>query len=155
MKEYKIGFTAGTYDMFHAGHLNLLKNAKKYCDYLIVGVNAQSLVESYKHKTPLINENDRLDIVKAIKYVDEAHLMYTLDKVEAYKKYKFDVVFIGSDYKGSERYIKAEKQLNEIGVDLHFIDYTQRVSSTILANKIIDSDLNRKYFGLKEETDEQ
>lgn len=150
MKKYKIGYTAGTYDMFHAGHLNLLKNAKQYCDYLIVGVNSQKLVQSYKNKTPLISENDRLDIVSAIKYVDEAHLMYTLDKVEAYKLYNFDVVFIGSDYKGSKRYIQAEKQLNKLGVDLHFIDYTKRISSTILANKIIDSELNRNYFGLKE-----
>lgn len=91
MIKYKVGFTAGTFDMFHVGHLNLLQEAKKECDYLIVGVNKDELVRQYKHKAPLIDETQRVDIVKSIKYVDEAHLMDSLDKSEAWSKYNFDL----------------------------------------------------------------
>lgn len=150
MKKYQVGFTAGTYDMFHVGHLNLLKKAKEQCEKLIVGVNADQLVETYKNKTPLIEEQDRLSIVSAIQYVDEVHLMHNLDKIDALQKYDFDVVFIGSDYMGSERYKRVEKELNNRDVSLEFVDYTSHVSSTILSKKIINSELNRKYFNLGE-----
>lgn len=150
MKKYKIGFTAGTYDMFHVGHLNLLKNAKEQCEKLIVGVNSDSLVQTYKSKTPLINEYDRKQIVSAIRYVDEVHIMNTLDKIVALDMFNFDVVFIGSDYVGSERYIKVEKELAARNIALEFIDYTERVSSTILSERIIKNELNRNYYHLQE-----
>ncbi|MGM0123411.1 glycerol-3-phosphate cytidylyltransferase [Enterococcus sp. AZ194] len=148
MKKYDVGFTAGTYDMFHVGHLHLLKSAKMMCNKLIVGINEDALVENYKNKTPLISENDRLEIVSAIKYVDEVHLMNNLDKIDAYDKFKFDVVFIGSDYKNSQRYKDAKEALTKKGVSLEFLQYTEHVSSTILSKKIIDSELNRKYHKL-------
>ena len=85
----KIGFIQGTFDMFHIGHLNLIKKAKKQCDYLIVTVNTDSFVNEMKNKTPIIPENERLEIIKAIKYVDEAYLIENRNKLEAYKKYKF------------------------------------------------------------------
>lgn len=144
----KIGFTAGTYDMFHVGHLNLLKRAKQHCDKLIVGVNKASLVESYKGKSPLIAEEQRLEIVQAIRYVDEAYLMDSLDKMVAYERFKFNTVFIGSDYKGSERYKKEEVRLAEVGVTIEYLDYTSEISSTILSERIINNELNRKYYKL-------
>lgn len=86
MKKYKIGYTQGVYDMFHIGHLNLLNNAKKYCDYLIVGINSDELVEKYKNKIPVISENERQIIVNNIKSVDQAIVVDTLDKEEILKK---------------------------------------------------------------------
>lgn len=140
MKKYKKGFTAGTFDLFHIGHLNLINKAKEFCDFLIVGVNDDRLVESYKHKTPMICIDDRLEIVSNLKAVDYAEVMYNLDKVDAYKKFKFDVVFIGDDWKGSSRWNETEKSLKEYGVDVIYIPYTAKISSTKIRNKIIEKE---------------
>lgn len=146
MKKYRVGFTAGTYDMFHVGHLNLIQQAKSLCDYLIVGVNEDKLVQSYKNKCPLIFEDERLQIVSALKPVDEAHLMDNLDKIDAWKKFKFDAVFIGSDYEGSERYKIESKRLAKVGAEVCFVPYFKGISSTILANRIIDNEMNANFF---------
>ncbi len=132
MKKYHIGYTQGVYDMFHVGHLNILEKAKEQCDILVVGVNTDSLVESYKHKMPVINESNRKRIVESLKVVDEVILTETLDKVQIHKQIKFDAVFIGDDWKGSARWEKAKKNLAEVGVDVVFLPYTKDVSSTIL-----------------------
>ena len=139
MKQYKVGYTQGVYDMFHIGHLNLLNNAKQYCDYLIVGVNSDRLVEKYKRKTPVISQEDRRLIVENIKAVDEAIIAMTLDKYDMMEKIGFDVIFIGDDWKGSERWNETEKTLKKYGVDVVYIPYTQCVSSTILRPKHKDS----------------
>lgn len=127
---YIIGYTQGVYDMFHVGHLNLLNNAKKYCDYLMVGVNADELVRAYKQKIPVINEADRLAIVDNIRAVDECFLVHTLNKVDIYHQHPFDVIFIGSDWKGSVRWQQTEKDMKELGVGFIYLPYTQGVSST-------------------------
>lgn len=132
MKKYKIGYTQGVYDMFHIGHLNLINNAKKYCDYLIVGVNADDLVQSYKNKTPVINENDRLKIVENLKSVDKAIIAHTLDKKISHDQLGFDVIFIGSDWKGNPRWEKTKKEMEDIGVDLIFLPHTDGICSTDL-----------------------
>lgn len=132
MKRYKIGYTQGVYDMFHIGHLNIINNAKQYCDYLIVGVNSDELVKKYKNKTPVICEGNRRLIVENIKSVDEAIIATTLDKYEMLEKLKFDAIFIGDDWKGSERWKKTETVLKEYGVDVVYIPYTQDISSTVL-----------------------
>ena len=92
MKKYKIGYTQGVYDMFHVGHLNLINNAKKLCDYLIVGVNSDSLVQKYKSKYPVVSENDRKLIVENLKSVDEVIIVDTLDKCKILENKKFDVI---------------------------------------------------------------
>ena len=142
MKKYKIGFTQGTYDMFHIGHLNLINHAKEYCDYLIVGVNADDLVQNYKHKTPVINEKERQTIVANLKAVDECVITITLDKVEVWKKYHFDVVFIGDDWKGNSRWAQTEKELKPYGAEVVYLPHTDGISSTMLRsveeNKIND-----------------
>lgn len=136
MKKYKIGYTQGTFDLFHVGHLNLLCSAKNQCEYLIVGVNSNELVTKYKNKEPTINEIDRLKIVEAIKFVDEAFIVGTLDKLEIYKKIDFDVVFIGDDWKGSDRWNNDERLLAEVGVKVEYIPYTKNVSTTFIRRKI-------------------
>ena len=132
MKKYKIGYTQGVYDMFHIGHLNLLNNAKKYCDKLVVGVNADELVKSYKNKTPVINQSDRQDIVSNIKAVDDCIITYTLDKLEMLDKVHFEAIFIGNDWENHPRWIKTKEELAQYGVDVVFLPYTQDISSTML-----------------------
>ena len=132
MGKYKIGYTQGVYDMFHIGHLNLLNRAKAYCDYLIVGVNSDDLVQEYKHKSPVISEQDRRLIVENIKAVDQAVIVHTLDKLEIWKEYHFDAIFIGSDWKGNPRWEQTGKDLALVGSTLVYLPYTEGVSSTIL-----------------------
>lgn len=136
MKKYKIGYTQGTFDMFHIGHLNLLKHAQELCDYLIVGVNSDNLVQSYKSKTPVINEVERAEIVRNIKGVSECAVVTTLDKMDAYERFHFDVIFIGDDWKGNSRWIQTEDEMKEIGVDLVFLPHTDGVSSSALTKVI-------------------
>lgn len=131
-KKMRIGYTQGCFDMFHVGHLNLLVRAKEQCDYLIVGVNSDELMESYKHKAPVICQENRKRIVENIKAVDEAHIVDTLDKLEILKDIPFDAIFIGDDWKGSQRWTDTKERLNARGVEVVFLPYTQNVSSTQL-----------------------
>ncbi|MBO6304045.1 MAG: adenylyltransferase/cytidyltransferase family protein [Selenomonadaceae bacterium] len=132
MKRYRIGYTQGVYDMFHIGHLNLIKHAKERCEKLIVGVNTDNLVEKYKSRKTVIPENERVEIVRNLKDVDEALLVDTLDKLALYEMLSFDAVFIGSDWKGNARWENTEKVLSTQGVDVVYLPYTPNVSSTIL-----------------------
>lgn len=132
MKKYKIGYTQGVFDMFHVGHLNLLLNAKEHCERLIVGVNADELVHSYKNKIPVVNEEDRRNIVENIKPVDECIIARTLDKIKMHELIKFDVIFIGSDWKGNPRWLETEKQLAEVGTEVFYLPYTDGICSTDL-----------------------
>lgn len=136
MKKYKIGFTDGVYDLFHVGHLNMIRTAKEYCDYLIVGVHSDEIVNSYKQHYPVINEHDRREIVESIKYVDKCVINSTRDKMELFKLHKFDVVFIGDDWKGTDRWNKIEKDLNAVGVDVIYVPYTKGISSTKIRGEI-------------------
>ena len=132
MKKYKIGYSQGVYDMFHIGHLNLLNHAKEYCDYLIVGVNADELVESYKHKTPVIPQEERREIVANIKAVDECVIATTLDKMKSWEELHYDAIFIGDDWKGNPRWEQTRIDMAKVGVDVVFLPHTEGVSSTML-----------------------
>lgn len=136
MKKYKIGYTDGVYDLFHVGHLNMIMEAKKHCDFLIVGVHSDKIVNEYKNRETIINEKDRAIIVGAIKHVDKVVINNTRDKLELWKLYHFDVVFIGDDWKGTERWNKFEVELSKIGVDVVYIPYTKGISTTKIRNKI-------------------
>lgn len=138
MKEIIVGYTTGVFDMFHIGHLNLLKNAKAHCDFLIVGVSTDEVVESYKNHLPIIPFKERFEIVSAIKYVDKVVPQISMDKMEAYKKLKFDVLFHGSDWKGSDMYNKIIEDFSKIGVDVVFLPHTEGTSSTMLREKLLD-----------------
>ncbi len=135
-KKYKIGYTTGVYDLFHIGHLNIIKRAKEQCDYLIVGVSTDELVESYKHKTPTIPFEERIAIVEALKYVDMAVPQTSMNKMEAWEKYHFDAVFHGDDWKGSDMYNEMEKRFATVGVDMVFLPHTAGISSTEISKKL-------------------
>lgn len=132
MKKYKIGYTQGVYDMFHIGHLNLLNHAKEYCDYLIVGVNSDELVQCYKNKKPVINQEDRAEIVRNIKAVDQCVIAHTLDKIQSLKELGYEAIFIGDDWKGSSRWEETEKELAKYDVDVVYLPHTNGISSTML-----------------------
>ena len=138
MAKYKIGYTQGVFDMFHVGHLNLLINAKEQCDFLIVGVNSDALVSSYKNRIPIINENDRMKIVGNIKCVDKVILADTLDKNRFLKELGFDVIFIGNDWKGNERWNKTVEEMKASGVDVVFLPHTDGVNSAMLRDQVSD-----------------
>ena len=135
MSKYKIGYTTGVFDMFHIGHLNILRRAKEQCDYLIVGVSTDELVMDYKNKCPIIPFEQRIEIVSAIKYVDKVVPQISMDKLAAYDELKFNAVFHGDDWKNSKMYDELEKAFNELGVDMVFLPHTDGISSTILAEK--------------------
>lgn len=134
-KKYKIGYTTGVFDMFHVGHLNILKKAKEMCDYLIVGVSTDQTVENYKHKTPIIKFEERCAIVEAIRYVDKVVPQTSMNKMEAYKELKFDALFHGNDWQGSNMYNQIVKEFSEIGVDVVFLPHTDGISSTLIREK--------------------
>lgn len=136
MKKYKIGYTTGVFDMFHIGHLNILKRAKEQCDYLIVGVSTDEVVETYKHKRPVIPFEERIAIVEAIRYVDKVVPQISMDKMEAYNALKFDALFHGSDWKGSDMYEKIVADFEKVGVDVVFLPHTDGISSTIIREKV-------------------
>lgn len=139
MKKYKVGYTAGVFDLFHVGHLNLLERCKQMCDYLIVGVCDDDYVKNIKHKEPVFKEDERVRILNALKCVDRAELVnfeITDDKMFALKKFHFDVLFSGDDWKGSERYNKTEADFSKVGVSIEYLPYTKGISSTDIKKKI-------------------
>ena len=127
----KVGYTTGVYDLFHIGHLNLLRKAKAQCDYLIVGVSTDELV-SYKHKQAVIPFEERKEIVAAIKYVDEVVTQENMNKMEAWEKYHFDVMFVGDDWKGTDKWNKIEADLQAVGAQVVYFPYTKGTSSTLI-----------------------
>ena len=134
-KKYKVGYTTGVFDMFHIGHLNILKRAKEMCEYLIVGVSTDEVVETYKHRLPVISFEERVAIVEAIRYVDKVVPQTSMNKMDAYKELKFDALFHGSDWKGSAMYEKIISDFSEVGVDVVFLPHTDGISSTIIREK--------------------
>ena len=131
-KKYKVGYTTGVFDLFHIGHLNILKKSKELCEYLIVGVSTDELVMEYKNKKPVIPFNERESIVEAIEYVDKVVPQKNRDKISAYNEHKFDVMFVGDDWKGNSLFIEVEKYLNNNGAFVEYFPYTKQTSSTLL-----------------------
>lgn len=133
-----VGYTTGVYDMFHIGHLNVIKHAKEQCDYLIVGVSTDELVRHEKNKTPVIPFNERAAIVEALKYVDEVVPQTDKNKFGAWEKYHFDKMFVGSDWKGTQQWNRYEKEFAPVGVEIVYLQYTDGISSTQLTEVIKD-----------------
>ncbi len=130
-----IGYTTGVFDLFHVGHLNLLKNAKALCDKLIVGVTTDELV-SYKNKKSVIPFEERIEIVRNIKYVDAVIPQDSMNKLEACRKIKCDIMFVGDDWYGTDKWSTIEKELEEKGVKIIYFPYTKGTSSTLI-NEIL------------------
>lgn len=133
-----IGYTSGVYDLFHIGHLNLLKNAKSMCDKLVVGVTVDDLV-LYKGKKALISFEDRIEIVRNIKCVDAVIPQYDMDKLSACKKLGASILFVGDDWYGTEKWEKYEKEFNQNGIKIIYFPYTRGVSSTLINNTLIEA----------------
>lgn len=136
----KIGYTTGAFDIFHIGHLNILKKAKECCDYLIVGVSTDELVKSYKGKNPVMPLEERKEIIKSIKYVDKVVNQTSLDKLKAWNELHYNVLFHGDDWKGTQLYNDVERDLTARGVEVIYFPYTQNISSTRLKEKIFDKE---------------
>lgn len=135
-KKFKLGYTTGVFDMFHIGHLNILRRAKEQCEQLVVGVTTDELCFLRKHKYPIINENDRMAIVEAIRYVDRVVLQSDMEKIRPVKELGADVVFVGSDWKGSDAWNQYEKEFAEVGCDVVYLSHTDGISSSILRDKL-------------------
>jgi len=144
VKKNKIGYIQGVFDLFHIGHLNIIKKAKLQCNYLIVGVSTDELVISYKNKKPVIPFKERIEIISSIKYVDKAVKQISRDKFAAWQLYHFNILFSGDDWEGSEIYQKFEKQLSEVGVEIIYFPYTKTTSSTIIRQFIENFNNNRR-----------
>lgn len=135
-KKYKIGYTTGVFDLFHVGHLNILRNAKALCEYLIVGVTTDEITMTMKQKMPVVPFAERLSIVENIKFVDQAVAKISLDNTEAWKQLHFDVMFKGDDWKGTDKGKKLEEDFAKYGVEIYYFPYTAHTSSTILKKAI-------------------
>ncbi|MDD3370380.1 MAG: adenylyltransferase/cytidyltransferase family protein [Alphaproteobacteria bacterium] len=132
-----VGYTTGVYDLFHIGHLNLLKKCKKRCDFLIVGINTDEMTMAYKKRKPVICCSERMKIVSAVRYVDKAVARRRRDNPLAeWKKHKFNVWFVGSDWKGSEQFERIARLLKPKGVRIVYLPYTKGISSTALRKKM-------------------
>lgn len=131
-----IGYTTGVFDMFHIGHLNILKRAKGLCDYLIVGVTTDELCVKRKKKLPVIPENDRIAIVEAVRYVDKVIRQTDMDKLRTVREYHINKVFVGSDWKNTPSWLKYEEEFASAGCQVVYLEHTEGISSTILRERL-------------------
>jgi glycerol-3-phosphate cytidylyltransferase len=132
-----IGYTTGVFDLFHVGHLNLLRNAKSFCDKLIVGVTSDELV-SYKNKKSVISFEERIEIVRSIKYVDMAVPQTSMDKLDAQSRYKFNLMFVGDDWYNTDKWKGYEDELNLRGVKIIYFPYHKGTSSTLINEVLLE-----------------
>jgi len=128
----RIGYAAGAFDLFHVGHLNLLAQARKRCDYLIAGVVSDELLRATKGRAPVVPLSERLEIVRNIRYVDEAVAEVHASRLDTWRDNPFDVFFKGDDWRGTEKGILLEQQLSSVGVEVIYFPYTVHTSSTVL-----------------------
>jgi glycerol-3-phosphate cytidylyltransferase len=128
----KIGYTTGVFDLFHIGHLNVLRRAKLECDHLIVGVTSDELCRERKGVSPIIPFVERMEIVANIRFVDEVIPQSSMNKLEAWNNLKFDIMFVGDDWRGTASWIALEDELRKCNVEVMYFPYTTHTSSTKL-----------------------
>ncbi|MET9463220.1 adenylyltransferase/cytidyltransferase family protein [Streptomyces sp. NPDC006544] len=131
-RPYRVGYAPGAYDLFHIGHLNILRHARSQCDYLVAGVVSDEMAEIAKGRRPMIPLVERLEIVRSVKYVDAAFVETVPDKVETWKQVRFDVIFKGDDWRGTPKGDRLERDFAEHGVEVVYFPYTVHTSSTQL-----------------------
>lgn len=134
----RIGYTTGVYDLFHIGHVNLLRRARLECDYLIVGVTTDELCIEAKGKAPIIPFTERMSVVESVRYVDMVVPQVNYDKMEAWRNHKFNVMFVGDDWKGTPKWVSLEQEFSALGVEIAYFPYSQQTSSTRI-RAILDS----------------
>jgi glycerol-3-phosphate cytidylyltransferase len=132
----RIGYAAGAFDLFHIGHLNILRHAKSECDYLIAGVVSDEMLELTKGTSPVVPLHERLEIVRSIAYVDEAVAETVPDKLDMWRELRFDVFFKGDDWRGTEKGLRLEREFAAVGVEVVYFPYTMTTSSTQLRRAI-------------------
>jgi len=133
---YKIGYTTGVFDLFHVGHLNILRRAKENCEFLIVGVCTDELVLKLKGRLPVIPFSQRMEIMEGIKYVDRVVPETSMDKLEAWKCLHYNVLFKGSDAQKRAIYREIEQQLGAVGVDVCYFPHTEGISSSEIRERM-------------------
>lgn len=133
----RTGYTTGVFDLFHVGHLRILKKARQLCDHLIVGVTSDELVFSRKGRWPVIQQHERMEILTGISCVSDVVPQNTMDKLSAFKQHKFDIMFVGDDWKHTPQWQTLERSLGPLGVEFVYFPYTLNVSSTKL-NSILE-----------------
>lgn len=136
----RIGYAPGAYDLFHVGHLNLLRQAKERCDFLIAGVVADDVLIEHKGVRSVVPLAERLEIVRNVRYVDAAHPAFTNDKVEIWKDLRFNVMFKGDDWKGTEKGNQLERNFGELGVEIVYFPYGKLTSSSALRRTLKNID---------------
>ena len=127
-----VGYAPGAYDLFHIGHLNLLRHAAEHCDYLIAGVVSDEMLERTKGRAPVIPLAERLEIVRSVRYVDAVHAEVVPDKLDTWRAVHFDVLFKGDDWRGTEKGRRLERDFAAVGVEIRYFPYTVHTSSTQL-----------------------
>jgi glycerol-3-phosphate cytidylyltransferase len=137
MSEKRIGYVPGVFDLFHIGHLNVLKNARQFCDYLIAGVVSDEVAQRNKGIQPVVPIDERLAIVAGIRYVDEAVVEDVPHKLEMWERLRFDVIIKGDDWRGTDRGDKLEHDFAAVGVDVAYVPYTTQTSSTLLRRVLL------------------
>jgi glycerol-3-phosphate cytidylyltransferase len=133
----RVGYVPGVFDMFHVGHLNILRNARLACDYVIAGVVSDERTVATKGKTPVIPQAERLEIVQAIRYVDRAVIEDVPEKLQMWKRLRFDVIVKGDDWRGTAKGEKLERDFAEVGVEVFYLPYTVQTSSTLLRERLL------------------
>lgn len=136
----RIGYAPGAYDLFHVGHLNLLRQAKEHCDFLIAGVVADEVLIAHKGVQPVVPLAERLEIVRNVRYVDAAHAAYTHDKMEIWRELRFNVLFKGDDWQGTEKGNRLERSFREIGIEVMYFPYGRITSSSALRRTLKNID---------------
>ncbi len=131
-----VGYTTGVFDMFHIGHLNILRRAKEQCDFLIVGVSTDELVVHDKHKHPVIPFENRCSIVESIRYVDKVVAQNDKNKFGAWSRFHFDKMFVGSDWEGTPQWDEYERQFKPVGVEIVYLSHTDGISSSLLRERL-------------------
>ena len=133
-----IGYTSGVYDLFHVGHLNILNKAKQMCDKLIVGVTTDELMKDYKKKKSVIPYNERSEIVANIRCVDVVVPQESMNKVDAWKKLKFNIMFVGDDWHDTPKWNEIEEDLKKQDVKIVYFPYTKGTSSTLVNQTLVN-----------------
>jgi len=136
----RIGYAPGAYDLFHVGHLNLLKQAKEHCDFLIAGVVADDVLIEHKGVKPVVPLAERLEIVRNVRYVDAAHPAFTNDKAAIWKDLRFNVMFKGDDWKGTDKGLQLERSFAGLGVEIVYFPYGKITSSSALRRTLKNID---------------
>jgi glycerol-3-phosphate cytidylyltransferase len=135
---FDVGYSSGVFDMFHVGHLNLLRRARNYCRHLVVGVASDEYVENLKGRPPVVPCDERIDIVSALGIVDEVIIDRSEDKLAIWQQRPFDAIFKGSDWQGTPKGYRLERTMAGVGVEVVYFPYTQHTSSSMLRTFLLD-----------------